>query len=441
MLPGPTLPTSLLTVLENLRWVFTAPSFATFTALATGLIVNAGKGTVTGMLTGAGLARDWSHDRAHVFFSRGAWGSDTLGMYLSRLIVRTLLDDGAALTVAIDDTLFKKRGRKVYGAAWQHDGAARSEKPVGYGVCFVVAGLVVELPFCTRPVCLPVAARLWRPKSGATKVEIAAALVKQLAAWNRERTIHLVADAAYHGPALRHLPARITVTTRLPAGAVLYALAPAPTGKRGRPRLKGDRLGTPAELAATARFTTAQVRRYGRTDTVRIAEIRCLWYGSLHTQTVRVILLRDEGTDSGYDLALVTTDLHGTAATLVTRYAWRWAIEVTFAETREHLGAGQARNRVRNAVERTTPFALYCYTIVVIWYALHGHAPADVADRRDRQPWYTSKSEPAFADMAAKLRRTIIAARFTANAPLKPTDAEIRAVQHAWAQAGLDLAA
>jgi hypothetical protein len=42
--------------------------------------------------------------------------------------------------------------------------------------------------------------------------------------------------------------------------------------------------------------------------------------------------------------------------------------------------------------------------------------------------------------MTAKLRRLIIAARFTANAPLKPTDAEIHAVQHARAQAGLDLA-
>ena len=63
----------------------------------------------------------------------------------------------------------------------------------------------------------PVAARLWRPKSGPTKVEIAAALVKQIAACNRDRTVHVVADAAYHGPALRHLPGRITVTTRLPA--------------------------------------------------------------------------------------------------------------------------------------------------------------------------------------------------------------------------------
>jgi hypothetical protein len=57
---------------------------------------------------------------------------------------------------------------------------------------------------------------------------------------------------------------------------VLYDLAPPPSGKRGRPRLKGDRLGTPADLAKALRFTTAQVRRYGRTDTVHLGEIRCL---------------------------------------------------------------------------------------------------------------------------------------------------------------------
>jgi hypothetical protein len=441
MLPNPTLPASLAAVLENLRWVFTAPTFATFTALVTGLVANTGSGTVTGMLTAAGLARSWPHDRAHTFFSRAAWSSDTLGMYLSRLIVRTLLPADAALTVAIDDTLFKKRGKKVFGAAWQHDGAARGDKPVGYGVCFVVLGIVVELPFCTRPVCLPVAAQLWRPKGAASKVQIAAAMVKQLALWNRDRTVHVVADAAYHGPALRHLPARITVTTRLPANAVLYDLAPAPTGKRGRPRLKGARLGVPADLAKTAKFTTAQVRRYGRADTVHIAEIRCLWYGSLHTQRVRVILLREDATDTGYDLALVTTDPDTPGPALITRYAWRWSIEVTFQEARDQLGAGQARNRTRNAVERTTPFALYCYTITVLWYTQHGHHPADAADRRERQPWYVTKSEPAFADMAAKLRRVIIAARFSPVQASQPTDAEIRAVQHAWAQAGLDLAA
>jgi hypothetical protein len=176
--------------------------------------------------------------------------------------------------------------------------------------------------------------------------------------------------------------------------------------------LKGERLGNPADLAEHATFTRAQVKRYGRTNTVYLAEIRCLWYGSFHTQAVRVILLREDATDTGYDLALVTTDPTTPEAALITRYAWRWLIEVTFAEARDLLGAGQARNRTENAVRRTVPFGLYCYTITVIWYAMHGHHPADAADRRERAPWYTAKADPAFSDMAAKLRRVIVAARF-----------------------------
>jgi hypothetical protein len=43
--------------------------------------------------------------------------------------------------------------------------------------------------------------------------------------------------------------------------------------------------------------------------------------------------------------------------------------------------------------------------------------------------------------MAAKLHRVIIAARFTPTRPGQPTDAEIRAVQQAWAEASPDLAA
>lgn len=197
---------------------------------------------------------------------------------LAHLIVRTLLPEGAAVTVAVDDTLFKRRGKQVFGAAWQHDGAAVGAKPVGRGTCFVVVGIIVELPFCSRPVCLPVAARLWRPGSGASKVELAAAMAR-LPAVCLNRPLHLVADAAYHGKALRHHSETITVTTRLPANAVRYDLAPPPTGRRGRPALKGDRLGTPADLARATAFTTAQVNRYGRTDTVRISE-QGRWRGS-----------------------------------------------------------------------------------------------------------------------------------------------------------------
>ena len=45
MLPGPASPKSLPAASENPRWVFTAPRFATFTALTAGLIADTGAGT------------------------------------------------------------------------------------------------------------------------------------------------------------------------------------------------------------------------------------------------------------------------------------------------------------------------------------------------------------------------------------------------------------
>jgi len=60
---------------------------------------------------------------------------------------------------------------------------------------------------------------------------------------------------------------------------------------------------------------------------------------------------------------------------------------------------------------------------------------ADIDARRDDQPRYGDKTEPAFEDMLIKLRRTLIAARFSAAGPGQPTTDEIRAVTAAWAAA------
>jgi hypothetical protein len=86
-------------------------------------------------------------------------------------------------------------------------------------------------------------------------------------------------------------------------------------------------------------------------------------------------------------------------------------------------------------VQRTVPFGLICLSLVTIWYATAGHAPADVAERRERSRWYTTKTKPSFEDMTVKLRRVIIAARFRPPAPHQASAEETRAVLLAWAAA------
>ena len=115
----------------------------------------------------------------------------------------------------------------------------------------------------------------------------------------------------------------------------------------------------------------------------------------------------------------------------------RWPIEVCYEDAKHVFGVGQARNRTRNAVERTAPFQFLTMTLVIVWYALHGHHPDDVAEHRARAPWYLSKTNPSSTDMLAKLRRTIIAAQYHPGRGATPTPAVFTQVQHAWAAAGL----
>lgn len=58
---------------------------------------------------------------------------EILGLALSHLLLRTLPPDGAALTMAVHDTLFKRYGKKVFGVVWQHDGAAKGRIRSGAG--------------------------------------------------------------------------------------------------------------------------------------------------------------------------------------------------------------------------------------------------------------------------------------------------------------------
>ena len=170
------------------------------------------------------------------------------------------------------------------------------------------------------------------------------------------------------------------------------------------------------------------MRIYGRAQATSLAEAGCLWYGSFHTRPVRVILARSRNAT----LALITTDLTTTPAGLTERYAARWSIEQAFADARTVLGAGEARTRAPLAVQRAVPFALIVHTLVITWYAHHGHDPADITARRASQPWYATKTEPAFEDMLTKLRRTLIAARISQGSATPPTPAQTQAVLAAW---------
>lgn len=86
------------------------------------------------------------------------------------------------------------------------------------------------------------------------------------------------------------------------------------------------------------------------------------------------------------------TDTDNVAQSIVARYAHRWPIETAIAAGKQTLGIGQALNRLARAVERTGPFEFVVYSLVIVWYAHHGHHRDDLAARRADEPWYRSRT-------------------------------------------------
>lgn len=433
MLAGLDCDTSFGRVVEPLRRVFTKPTFETFRALVVGMVCQVGECTVTGMLTAAGLSTEWHHARAHRFFSRASWQLDELGLSVMSLVVRLLLEPGEAVRVVIDDTLFRRSGRKVAHAFWQHDGVADAPGKLGFGNNFVVLGILVQLPFLTRPVCLPVLFRL-HTKDGPPRSELANRLVLIVASFAGDRRVEVVADGAYACERFAGtLPERATFVSRLRGNAALHRVTPRRTGKPGRPRTKGERLPMLGQIAQDhrRRWRDVTVRRYGRSDTIQVLTLTCLWYTVFKQRPVRVVLIREPGSAKAFDFALVATDTDLSAGQIIERYAERWAIEVCFRDAKQTTGVGEARNRVSLAVERTVPFGLLVQSLVTIWYAHAGHSGAVVAARRRLAPWYDQKREPSWLDMLTTLRRQLIADRFRATP--HPTVTHTEFTDPAWA--------
>jgi hypothetical protein len=108
------------------------------------------------MLVGARLSQSWSHHRAHRFFSHSRWSVEAVSAILARMVVHLLVASDAAVAVAIDDTLFHRRGPQVHAASWFHDGSAQGGKKIGYGNNWVIVAIVVRLAFLDRSIALPV---------------------------------------------------------------------------------------------------------------------------------------------------------------------------------------------------------------------------------------------------------------------------------------------
>lgn len=398
---------SFVELLQGLAVTMTAPTFASFTTLVAGWVF-AGRRTVTRMILAAGDAAGKHFSSYHRVFSAARWSLDALGLAVFALIEPWL---GDVVLLALDDTLARKRGTKMFGAGMHHDPLLSSRRHVvtNWGHSWVSLGVLVEFPFRRgHCYCLPILFRLYLNKTSAakfrrayrTRPELAVELLNVLCSHRENRRFHVVADSAYGGQSvLCHLPTNCDLTSRLLKDARLYAAAPArKSGTNGRPRKRGQRLPTPqALLKERARRVTLHI--YGRRETARVADQLAHVYAAPN-RPLRVVAVEALAGGRGQE-AFYSTCSDATAEQVIGWYAMRWSIEVMHHDSKQHLGFEEPQGWTRRSVERTAPLAMLLYSLIVLWFAREGHRHW----RPLECPWYIAKTEPSFADMHRTLRR------------------------------------
>lgn len=404
------LPDSMLRCLGLFENCFTAPSYQRFLTLLRGWILCVGKHTVTGVMRAAGVVGVREHGGFHRFFSRGAWEPDAIGLVLLRLVV-SLVPTEMRIVLAIDDTLARHTGKHISSAGMHRDALLSCQgRPFWhFGHNWIVLAVVVEFPRWNKCFSLPVLARLYRTEKVNKKMgkphrkltELACELLELVAAEFPARRLLVVADSNYvNRSVVRPLPSNVDLIGRGRMDAALYASAPAYRG-RGRPRVRGRRLGSPKERRI--KWQHVEVEIYGRKATVQVRVFDAVWYVVSHRRTLRFVVIRGwPGHDK--DDVLASTDLGIDASKVINAYCMRWSIEETFGWVKSRLGFEEPHNRKERAVERTAPMALWIYSLTIVWYARWSRSRVHLPTRL--APWHRTKKTPSFADMLATLRRS-----------------------------------
>lgn len=398
---------SFLALVQPLDWTMRAPCFRSFVTILTGWLF-APRHTITGAIVAAGVAGKKHHAAFHRLFATARWSLDEMGLIVFQLIAPLLPAGTVKLT--FDDTLARKRGKKVFGVGMHHDPmlSTRKLKVTSWGHSWVVLAVVVSLPFCPGKVfSLPILFRLYLNQSAAARArraykkrsELAIELLDRLCKAYRDRHFHAVADSAYGGETvLGHLPDNCDLTSSMVLATRLHELPPARArGTNGRPRKRGARLPSPAQMLKQ-RGRRVTLALYGRNDRVRLVETTACCY-RVPQRLLKVVVV--EPLVGGRPVRAFYSTVSGqTAEEVLTEYAGRWSIEETIQGSKTWLGFEQPQGWSRNAVLRTAPVAMLLYSLVTVWFARVGHA----LYRPLVRPWYTTKTHPSFADMLATLK-------------------------------------
>ena len=387
--------------------------------LIVGAILAPGKRTVTAVLRVMGLKDDKQYQNYHRVLNRAKWSGLQAGRILLGLLVMALVSGGVPVIVAADETLERRWGPKIKEKGIFRDAVRSSKKYTVYssGLRWVSMMMLVSVPWSQRAWALPFLTVLApgkktnqaNGKRHKTSIDWIGQMIGAVRRWLRTKKLVLVTDggltavklglrcAGYANP--------VTYVSRLRLDAVLHEPpGPQPAGKRGPKPKKGKRQPSLKKVLVDplTQWARHEIDWYGgKRRTIEIATGAVLWYTPGYDPLpIRWVLVRDPLAEFE-PTAFFATDQAAAPLQILAWFIMRWNMEVTFQESREHLGVETQRQWSDLAIARTTPALLGLFSLVTLLaHQLTLGKPFPVRSAA----WYV-KTEPTFSDAIALVRR------------------------------------
>lgn len=414
----PTPSPEVMQLLSAFAVAFTAPAWSKALVLLFGTILAPGRRTVTAALRAMGLGDDEHFTNYHRLLNRDRWSPWVLSKILLGLIIKVFLPEGVPLLLIIDETLERRRGKKIKYKGWFRDPLRSTANHVNkaLGIRWVCLSILVPVPWSERPWALPfmtvpalsekTCAKL--NKRHRTPVEWAKVMITKVRRWQPEREIILVGDGSYSAVTLirccQQLEKPVKLVSRLRSDARLFdPPGPQPPSKRGPKPKKGARQPNLADRLEDpdTDWQEVEVTWYDQhKKVIQYITGVSLWHTKGQDPVeIRWVLVRCPEDDNFEPRAYLCSDVQVAALRILEWFLGRWNLEVTFEEVRAHLGFETQRQWSVKAIERTTPCLLGVFSLVVLMAKVL--YPEDLPIRQTS--WY-HKEEATFSDTLAVVR-------------------------------------
>jgi hypothetical protein len=382
-----------------------------------------------------GLQDDAQFQNYHRVLNRAKWSGLDLSKILLGLLVATFAVLDVPLLIGADDTIERRKGKKIKEKGVFRDPVRSSHKYTVhvFGLRWMSMMLIVPVPWSSHVWALPFLTVLApsektnaaNGKRHKTTIDWIMQMISIVRRWQSEKKIVLVTDgglcAVKLGLRCCRLANPVTWVSRLRLDAVLHSEPePQPDSKSGPKPKKGPRQPSLDKRLADPKtvWQTLTVAWYGgKPKTIEIATGNNLWYTpGFDPLPIRWVLVRDPA-GKLKPTAFLCTEFQATPEDILNWFIMRWGLEVTFQESRAHLGLETQRQWSDLAIARTTPVLLGLFSLVALFVSqLTQDQPLPVRTAA----WYT-KSAPTFSDAIAFVRLYLWTHMEFNNSPAKTT--------------------